>query len=108
MGSKKKETKEKPLEKMTANELRELAKGIDGITGVHGMNKAELVAAVKEARGIVDVGTKKGDSSVREIKRRIRELRGQRASALAGDETRRAQILRRRIGRLKKKTRRFA
>lgn len=108
MGSKKKETKEKPLEKMTANELRELAKGIDGITGVHGMNKAELVAVVKESRGIADGGPKKGDSSVRDIKRRIRELRSQREAALAGDDTRRAQILRRRIGRLKKKTRRAA
>ena len=108
MGSKKKEAKEKPLAKMTANELRELAKGIDGITGVHGMNKAELVAAVKEARGIADEGSKKRDSSVRELKLRIRELRSQREAALAGDDTRRAQILRRRIGRLKKKTRRAA
>ena len=31
MGSKKKEVKEKPLEKMTATELRDVAKAIPGI-----------------------------------------------------------------------------
>ena len=30
---------EKPLEKMTAKELRELALSIGGIVGVHGMKK---------------------------------------------------------------------
>jgi hypothetical protein len=35
MGSKKKAAKEKPLDKMTAKELRDLAKEIPGITGAH-------------------------------------------------------------------------
>ena len=108
MGSKKKEAKEKPLDKMTATELRELAKGIDGITGVHGMNKIELIAVVKEARGIVDDSPKKNDGSVRELKQKIRALRGERETALAQEDARTAAILRRRIGRLKKKTRRAA
>ena len=108
MGSKKKAAKEKSLEKMTAPELRELAKGIDGITGVHGMNKIELIAAVKEARGIVDTASKKADSSVRELKKKIRTLRARRQTALGQEDARLAAILRRRIGRLKKKTRRAA
>ncbi len=108
MGSKKKETKEKPLGKMTATELRDLAKGIEGITGVHGMNKLELIGAVKKARGIVDDNPQKKNGSVRELKQKIRALRSQQETALSQDETRQAQILRRRIGRLKKKTRRVA
>jgi hypothetical protein len=47
MGGKKKEAKEKPLEKMTAKELRDLAKEIPGITGAHGMNKPELLTEIK-------------------------------------------------------------
>ena len=108
MGSKKKETKEKTLEKMTATELRDLAKGIEGITGVHGMNKLELVGAVKKARGIVDDTPQKKNGSVRELKQKIRALRSQQETALSQEETRKAEILRQRIGRLKKKTRRVA
>ncbi len=58
MVDKEKETN-KPLDKMTANELRELAKAIPEITGVHGMKKAELLAVVKEARGIKEAATQK-------------------------------------------------
>ncbi|MBW2318846.1 MAG: transcription termination factor Rho, partial [Deltaproteobacteria bacterium] len=51
---KKKEKKEKPLDRMTAKELREIALKVPDIVGAHGMNKVELLAVVKEARGIVD------------------------------------------------------
>ena len=47
----KKEKKEKPLDRMTAKELREMALGMEGIVGVHAMNKSELVAAIKQAKG---------------------------------------------------------
>ena len=46
-GKKEKEKKEKPLDKMTAKELRELAMSTGSVQGVHGMNKAELIAAIK-------------------------------------------------------------
>ncbi len=108
MGSKKKETKEKPLEKMTATELRELAKGIDGVAGVHGMNKPELIAVVKKSRGISGHEAPKKNGSVRELKQKIRALRTQREAILGQEDGRRAEILRRRIARLKKKTRRVA
>lgn len=101
-----KEKKEKPLDKMTAKELRELALGIEGIVGVHAMNKSELIAAIKKAQGIED--EKKGDKSVdvRGIKKKIRELRSQREAAREAGEKDKLQVLRRRISRLKKKTRR--
>ena len=49
----------KPLDKMTVKELREVALELPQITGVHGMNKAELLAAVKEAKGIEDTPVNK-------------------------------------------------
>jgi hypothetical protein len=109
MGGKKKEAKEKPLEKMTAKELRELAMEIPDITGAHGMNKAELIQEIKASRGIVDeVASKKSTRDVREIKKKIQELKVKREEALAGDDRKTAQILRRKISRLKKKTRQAA
>ena len=105
---KKKDTKEKPLDKMTAKELRELALTTEVITGVHAMNKAELISAIKHVRGIVDDSPKKGDSSVREIKQKIRDLKAKRLLAVEADEKDKATTLRRRISRLKKRTRRAA
>ncbi len=106
MGEKKKgEEKEKPLEKMTAKDLREIAMEISEITGAHGMNKAELVAAIKKARGIEDKDTKSKDASVREIKQKIRELKQKRETALTEKDSKTATILRRKISRLKKRTR---
>ena len=108
MGKKQKEKKEKPLDRMTAKELRETALKIPEITGVHGMNKIELLAAIKKARGIVDEVTRKSDVSVREIKKKIRDLKALKAQAGENKDKAQAKIVRRRISRLKKKTRRAA
>jgi hypothetical protein len=108
MGGKKKEAKEKPLEKMTAKELREVAKDIDGIVGVHGMNKLELLAEIKKARGIEDTTTGKKKTDVRKLKTQIKALKLDREKALANDDQKMAAIYRKRIIRLKKKTRRAA
>jgi protein-arginine kinase activator protein McsA len=109
MGSKKKETKEKPLDKLTAKELREVAKEIPGISGVHGMNKIELIGAVKKARGIAETPGKTGaDDSVRELKKKIRVLKRVRQEALSAQDSRKATVARRRIARLKKRTRKAA
>ena len=102
----KKEKTEKPLDKMTAKELRELALGIEGIVGVHAMNKSELVAAVKKAQGIEDKKKRDKSGDVRSIKKKIRELRSQREAVREAGEKDKLQMLRRRISRLKKKTRR--
>ena len=108
MGKKVKEIKEKPLEKMTAKELREVGKQIPEITGVYGMNKAELVSAIKKARGITEDLTKKSDSSVREIKKKIKALKAEREASINNDDHKMAEIYRRRITKLKKKTRKAA
>ncbi|MDY6987649.1 MAG: transcription termination factor Rho [Thermodesulfobacteriota bacterium] len=109
MAKKEKEKKEKPLDRMTAKELREVALEIPEMTGVHGMNKAELLAGIKEARGIVDEKKgKKSDVSIREIKKKIQDLKAAKVQALESHDKAQADMLRRRIGRLKKKTRRAA
>ena len=99
---------EKPLDKMTAKELKEVAKTIPEITGVHGMLKAELLAAIKQARGIEDKVVKKVDKTVAGIKKRIKALKAERQAALEAKNTKMATIYKRRISRLKKKTRRAA
>lgn len=110
MGKKKeKEKKEKPLDKMTAKELRELGLSLGSIVGVHGMNKLELVAAIKEARGIVDQGgTGKAGIDVRSIKAKIKELKVKRMDAKEAGNNKMVDALRRRISNLKKRTRRVA
>ena len=108
MGSKNKEVKEKPLEKMTSKELRVVAMEIPEITGAHGMNKPELISAIKKARGIVEDAPKKSDASVRELKQKISSLKTQHQAALETKDKKMAVIFRHRISRLKKKTRRAA
>ena len=109
MGAKKKKKiEEKPLDKMTAKELRDVAREIPEITGVHGMNKAELISSIKKARGIEEAPKKKADASVRDIKSKIRKLKAEQEAFLKGDNKKMAIIFRRRISRLKKKTRKAA
>lgn len=108
MGSKKKEAKEKPLEKSTAKELRELALKIPEITGVHGMNKTELISAIKKSRGIKDDSDNKTDNTVRETKKRIKELKEKYRIAVEANDTKMSNIYKKRVLRLKKKTRRAA
>ena len=104
---------EKPLDKMTAKELREVAAVIPGVTGVHAMKKEELLKTVKEHRGIKDEKpikkkkTKKGFTRS-EIKKRIIELKLKKNAAREAKDTRQVHILRRRISRMKKTTRKVA
>jgi hypothetical protein len=99
---------EKPLDKMTVKELREIALTVPDLTGVHGMNKQDLLSAIKAHRGIADKTARKASRSVREIKTRIRELRAAALAQAGSGDRRQAGILRRRLSRLKKKTRRQA
>jgi uncharacterized protein YunC (DUF1805 family) len=108
MGSQKKEAKEKPLEKMTAKELREVAIEMSEIKGVHGMNKSELINAIKLAKGIEIESGKKTDSKVREIKTKIKEFKAKRETLLESNDNKMAAIYKRRIIKLKKKTRKAA
>jgi hypothetical protein len=110
MGKKKEqEKKEKPLEKMTAKDLRELALTLEGIVGVHAMNKNELIASVK-AKGITE-GKKAGakaDVDIRVLKAKIKELKEKRSGAKEAGNNMLADAFRRRISNLKKRARRAA
>ena len=102
------ETKEKPLEKMTVTDLREMAKDITEISGVHGMKKEELIAAIKKSKGIIEKPVKKTDASLGEIKKKIKTVKTQRLAAIESKDKKMAKIYKRRISRLKKKSRRAA
>jgi hypothetical protein len=108
MSAEKIETKPKPLEKMTVTELREMAKEIPEISGVHGMKKEELIAAIKKSKGIIDEPVKKKDASLGEIKKKIKAVKTQRLAAIEAKDKKMAKIYKRRISRLKKKSRRAA
>lgn len=133
MTDKPKAGSEKALDKMTVKDLREVAKHIPEITGVHGMKKDELLAAIKEAKGIegkpaekptatpemkkgkgakigAKTGAKKGakrlaDLSVQDLKTMIKDLKVKRQQAVAEKDRKMARIYRRRISRIKKRTR---
>ena len=105
MSAEKTETNEKPLEKMTVTELREIALEIKEMVGVHGMKKDELIAGIKKSRGIEDEPVKKADASLREIKQKIKAVKAQRQTAIEAKDKKMATIYKRRISRLKKKTR---
>jgi len=108
------EASEKSLDKMTVKELREVAAEIPEITGVHGMKKEDLLEAIKKAGGLEEeaLGKKKkpGKAGGEEInvKKKIQHFKTKRTDALAAGDKKAATILRRRINRLKKKSRRAA
>ncbi len=118
---------EKPLEKMTVTALREIGKEIPELTGVHGMKKEELIVAIKEARGIKDEAVqktkeepgkkaggikdepeKKQAVSVSDLKKKIGATKAQRLAAIEAQDKKMATIYKRRISRLKKKSRKAA
>lgn len=103
-----KEVKEKPLSKMTATELRELALTLESIVGVHSMNKPELIEAIKDAKGIVDDGRKVDTGAIRKLKTQIVQLKAARKEAREAGDKVQVDRLRRRISGMKKKTRRLA
>jgi len=133
------EKKEKPLEKMTAKELREIALEISEITGVHAMKKEDLLAAIRKAREIEEEveqekkeevkeekaeevkeekkeevkkekkkEVKKAEGPAAELKKRIREFKALKEEAVKKRDVRMAEIYKRRINRLKKRTRKAA
>jgi hypothetical protein len=110
------EKKEKPLEKLTAKELREMAMGMPGIHGVHAMKKEELIVAIRKAKGIPEPEFKKEKKpfvkkakvvlSRAELKKKAQELRLKREEALRQQDWKTAEILKKKISRTKKMTRR--
>jgi len=106
MGKKKEqeEKKEKPLDRWTVKELRAEALKIQEVQGVHGMNKEEILSVIRKHRGIAEAPKKKGES-VREVKAKVLQLRQARDQERESGASRsRLDILRKKIGRLKKLT----
>jgi cell division protein FtsX len=103
----------KPLEKMTVKELKEAALEIPGVTGVTAMKKEELLDIIKKDRGIEDEKPahekkKKSTSSVKELKKKIVQFGLDKQKARKAKDRKKVDILRRRINRLKKQTRKMA
>ena len=94
---------------MTATELRKYAMDTGEISGVHGMNKEELLAAIKEAKGIKDEGERTEKVSMRDLKEKAAAMRAKKLEAIAAKEPQaKIDILRKNANRMKKRTRRAA
>ena len=97
----------KPLEKMTTKELRALCiDKLPMITGASGKDKDEIVQAIKDLFGIEEeqqVSPYK--KQIAEIKRQIRTLRVEKEEMK--DRAQR-EYIRRKINKLKKRTRKLA
>ncbi len=121
--SKKKHQKEeKPIDKMTVKELREIALEIPHEhteVAVRDMSKEQLVSFIKKARGIAEEApvhhhekkTKKAAKVVltrQDIKAKIRTFKELKAQAFGQNERKKAAVYRRRISRLKKLSRKTA
>jgi hypothetical protein len=107
---KKKESKKKDLERMTVKELKEVATESTDLVGIHAMKKAELLAAIKEAKGIKEEKApkekiEKEAVTVKKLKEKIIAFKAQRKEARKARDKRMVHILRRKINRLKKETR---
>jgi phage terminase Nu1 subunit (DNA packaging protein) len=101
--------KEKPLEELTVKELKEMAMTMGTITGVSAMKKAELIQAIKEAKGVpVKEVREKPIETVVKLKQRIRALKEEKGVFSKAGERAKIDFLRRKISRLKKRTRRLA
>ncbi len=68
---------EKPLDKMTVPELKEIAKQIPGVTGASAMKKAELLSLVKEHMGNKDEEPDKKENNPPNTKAHARVYHGQ-------------------------------
>ena len=106
----------KPLVKMTAVELKEVAMEIPGAVGVTAMLKTDLLSLIREYYGLEEevvekkkkVKKVKVKASVKELKAKIIELGGKKAEVRETGDPKQINILRRRLNRLKKQTRKAA
>ncbi|MBW1691729.1 MAG: Rho termination factor N-terminal domain-containing protein [Deltaproteobacteria bacterium] len=113
-----KEKAEKDLDRMTVKELRVIAAEETDLVGVHSMKKAELLAAIKEAKGIAEEKApkkkapaekaKKEELTSKDLKAKIAELKVKKEEFRKARDRRMVEVLRRRINRSKKRTRKLA
>ena len=112
--NKKEEKQEKkPLEKMTVIDLKKIALEIPGIKGVSAMKKDELLAVIKEHKGVKDEEPARKDKKKpakaaldkKKLKGKISQLKQEKEAARGKEDRKRVDMLRRRLSRLKKQTR---
>jgi hypothetical protein len=110
-------TLDKPLERMTVKDLREIGKEIPGVQGVHAMKKEDVISLLYEYMEAVGIPFERPDVSVKskapkvnlskkELKKKAAALRAEKASLRSEGNAKKVGVLRRRINRLKKMTRR--
>ena len=92
---------------------REIAKEIEGVTGAHAMKKEELLEIIKKDRGIKDETpakkkAPKHEKNAKELKQEIVGLKDEKREARASKDKKKVDVLRRRMNRLKKRTRKAA
>ena len=100
----------KPLDKMTAKELRELViDKMPQIVGASGMDKDQLLKEIKEELGLVEEsGSNPYKDQIASSKRKIKELQAKKKE-LSGTEAKRDKDkYRREIKKLKRLTRRLS
>ena len=99
----------KPLDKMTAKELRDLAMNqLPMVSGASGMDKDTLLSTIKEVLGMTGEGGPKVSpykAQIHAVKANMRQLRAKKAESGSRKDS---EILLRQINKLKKRTRRLA
>ena len=113
--------KEKDLDSMTVKELKALASEETDLVGVHAMKKAELLDAIKDAKGITEEKvTKKKEKkapkkkaekepvTVKSLKEKVIQLKQSREEAREARDKRMVDMLRRKINRAKKRMRKIS
>ncbi|MDI6742302.1 MAG: hypothetical protein QMD11_06125 [Smithella sp.] len=110
-----KENHEKHLGKLTVKELRDIAAEIPHERAIHDMKKEELIAFIREAKGIKDESPAKKKKHIGkikmtkpELKTKIRELKALRMQVRESNEKKKSSRLSHQISQLKKKLRRLA
>jgi cell division protein FtsX len=99
----------KPLDKMTAKELRDLVIAkIPSIQGASGMDKEELLKAIKEVLGITEEegGANPYKAQILGMKGQMKDLRAKKEAE--GVSRKEKDIIRRKVNKLKKRTRNLA
>lgn len=99
----------KPLDKMTAKELRDLVIAqIPSIQGASGMDKEEIIKAIKEVLGITEEkgGASPYKAQILSMKGQMKELRAKKAAE--GVSRKEKDIIRRKVNKLKKRSRNLA
>ena len=86
--------------------MREEALKVPNIQGIHGMNKREIIDFLRAEKGLPPAASKKNSDGVRVFKEKVKQLRAVLVQERREGATRnKLDILRRKVSRMKKRTR---